>query len=303
MTSKRDTLQPSPRHLLLGAVLHAQRRKADKTLREVANLIHKHHAQVAQWELGVRKPDAEHVGGILCALSVAPDDHAYISSLARTTDHSVVILHPAHHRHHAEARNHFTQRAKSFVDYHPTLVPASLWTSDYARVVLKDLGAAPGCVSEFVKTQAEQRRLLRTPTAETRRKQVEVFLGEPALSSHLQAPEVTCSQLRFLRALEKANPMIRVRIVPSEICGSPALQAPFTCYETAAGPVTYFAHHSAGVFAPDHGAYRRLTADLRLLALPTTQSRKVIDDRIRNLERLSPAAELAQPPTAIEAHR
>lgn len=295
MTNKQDAPQPSPRHLLLGAALHAQRRRAGTTLREVANLIRKHHGLIAQWELGVRKPDAEHVGGILCALAVSPDDHAYISSLARTTDPSVVILQPAHHRHHADARNHFTQLARSFVDYNPTLTPGSLWTSDYARAVLKEHDATPGEIGEFVKAQAAQRQLLRTPTAESRNKQVEVFLGEPALSNPALAPDVTRGQLRFLRAREKANPMVRVRIVPSKSCARPALRAPFTHYETFAGPVAY---HSAGVFAPDQGAYRRLAANLRVLALSTTESRQVIDDRIRESEAHAAAAGLRRTPAA-----
>ncbi|MYW90511.1 helix-turn-helix transcriptional regulator [Amycolatopsis rubida] len=302
VTKNHDAPQPSPRHLLLGAVLHAQRRKADKTLREVADQIHKYHSQVAQWELGLRKPDAEHVGGILCALAVARDDHAYISGLARATDPSVVILQPSHHRHHAEARNHFTRLSKSFVDYHPTLIPSSVWTSDYARAVLKDHGAAPGDVGEFVKAQAAQRRLLRTPTEQSRKKQIEIFVTAPALSAPTPAPGVTRGQLRFLRALEKANPMVRVRIIPSESRARPALPDPFTCYETSTGPVAYFAHHSAGIFAPDHGAYGQLAANLRVLALSTTESRQVIDDRIQESEAHSPAAERRQTPTASEAH-
>ncbi|WP_037817326.1 MULTISPECIES: Scr1 family TA system antitoxin-like transcriptional regulator [Amycolatopsis] len=301
MTKSHNTSQPSPRHLLLGAVLHAQRSTTRMTLREVGNLIHKHHAQIAQWELGVRKPDAEHVGGILCALRICPDDHAYISSLARTTDPSVVILQPAHHRHHAEARKHFNQLARSFVDYHPTLIPASVWTSDYARAVLKDHGATPGEIGEFVNAQAAQRRLLQTPTTQSRRKQVEIFIGEPALSGPAPAPDIILGQLRFLRALGNANPMVRVRVLSPEICARPTLGHPFTCYETSAGPVAYFAHHSAGVFAPDHGAYRRLTADLRLLALSTNDSRQAINDRIQELDTPSPATEPPCTPAASEA--
>ncbi|GAA1034300.1 Scr1 family TA system antitoxin-like transcriptional regulator [Amycolatopsis sp. NPDC000673] len=301
VTKSHNASQPSPRHLLLGAVLHAQRSKAEMTLREVGDLIHKHHSQIAQWELGVRKLDAEHVGGILCALAVSPDDHAYISGLARTTDPSVVILQPAHHRHHAEARKHFTQLAMSFADYHPTLIPVSVWTSDYARAVLKDHGASPGEIGEFVNAQAAQRRLLRTPTRDSRRKQVEVFVGEPALSGPVPAPNIVLGQLRFLRALGNATRMVRVRVLPSEICSRPSLRDPFTCYETSAGPVAYFAHHSAGVFAPDNGAYQRLTADLRLLALSTTASRRVIDDRIQELDAPVPATEASCTPKASEA--
>lgn len=169
------------------------------------------------------------------------------------------------------------QRAREIKTSQPLLIHGLLQTEDYARAILRDRRPTDteAEIEELVAGRMERQAVLKRNRPPT----LLMMLDETAIRRPVGGRETMKAQLtRLLDAT--VNPQVVIQIVPQSTENNPALNGPFTLLATEETEVLYMETPLFGtaIDSPEAiGHYERLFGDIRGVALPPRESRKLIE--------------------------
>ncbi|GAB3214044.1 hypothetical protein GCM10027294_51020 [Marinactinospora endophytica] len=174
-------------------------------------------------------------------------------------------------------------RAREIKTSQPLLIHGLLQTEKYARTILRD-GRPMDTdeeIDELVVGRMERQNVLKRE----RPPSFLMVLDEAAIRRPVGGREIMAAQLaHLLEAMEK--PQIVIQIIPQATENNPALNGSFTLLTTEESEVLYMETPLSGtaVDSPEViGRYERIFGDIRAVALPPQESRKLIETVRREL--------------------
>jgi transcriptional regulator with XRE-family HTH domain len=214
-----------PRNRAVGGWLKRLRREAGLTVREAAERVGWNASGVSFIEVAERTPLVEDVAALLTVYGVVDERRRLIVDMAKSmVDKACWWTSAAAGLQPEIAASMHERCASRITDWSPSLIPALLQTSDYARAV--------SAVDDHETQQIEELVAARGERAEAVKRVPYVgFLGEEALNTPVGGPVVHGRQLRHLADIARRG-MVRVvrRCIPH-----PGLRGPWTTLHYADG--------------------------------------------------------------------
>jgi transcriptional regulator with XRE-family HTH domain len=213
------------RALQLGAELRDARKKADKTIVQVAEALGYHHSTISRWERGETMPTVADIGAVLVVLGITGDHRDQLIELAR---HDSVLdwVAPGMGKQLALLIE-YERIAHRVAEINPVLIPGLLQTSDYARSLMLGAGATPGEADRGTKTRMDRQDVL---TRKQRPVHYLAIFGEYALRYPACDDVVMVEQLGHLITMG-ARPNVTIEVVPFDQRYTRALEGRFILLE------------------------------------------------------------------------
>jgi transcriptional regulator with XRE-family HTH domain len=213
------------RAVQLGAELRDARKRAELTLKNVAEALGRDHSTLSRWESGTHKPDVEDVSAVLAILGITGEERNRILELARHDGVKDWVA-PGIERQLAALIEH-EGVAELITAISPLLIPGLLQTKSYARSIMLSIGLSHA--------QAEKNSVIRLGRQNvlTRVKPVNyiAIIGEQSIRYPAASKEVMTEQLHHLLLMAK-RPNVTIQVLPLDLYRyTPALEGRFILLE------------------------------------------------------------------------
>jgi transcriptional regulator with XRE-family HTH domain len=213
------------RALQLGAELREARKKADKTIVQVAEALGYHHSTISRWERGETMPTVADIGAVLVVLGITGDDRDQLVELARH-DGVPDWVAPGIGKQLALLIE-YERIAHRVAEINPLLIPGLLQTSAYARALMIAEGATSGQAEQWTKIRMDRQSVL---TRKQRPMHYLAIIGEQALRYPPCEDAILVDQLDHLITMG-ARPNVTVEVLPFGRRCAPALEGRFILLE------------------------------------------------------------------------
>lgn len=168
--------------------------------------------------------------------------------------------------------------ARSWTSFEPIRIPGLLQTQSYMTALMLDAGMLPADgVESRITTRLKRQRVLRGRNAPG----LLFYIHENALRLPVGSKQVMEDQIWHL-LMESSRPGCEIRVVPVSAGAYAAMSGSFVFWQFHEhSPVVYLELENASLFcesADDIATYRRILANLSMLALDRLQSREWLAD-------------------------
>ncbi|MDA0566038.1 helix-turn-helix domain-containing protein [Streptomonospora sp. S1-112] len=257
----------NPKWVRFGRELRRIRDQSGLSQQQLGREISVSHAMISAMERGARGARREHVERIDQVLSTGG---TLVRALERLSEHNgfptwfrgVVSL---------------EQQATEIKSFQPLLVHGLLQTEDYARTILRD--GRPMDTDAEIEELVQARMARQSILASDHAPLLLLVLDETAIQRPVGGPRIMRAQLdHLLEASESSR--VTLQIVPLATENNPGLSGPFTLLYVQGADILYMETPLSG--APvealeEVSQYARLLGDIRGVALPPRESRKLIE--------------------------
>lgn len=278
------TNEHTPKGRLLGAELREHRKKADLTVREMAQHLGTSHVTISRYETGARIPHPEDVARILATLRVTGTEYEELVDFARNAGEKNTFARTSSNPHkHLVDLAEFERSAVSIVDVAPKVIPGLLQTAYYAREVMRGLPV------EEREIRVGLRMSRRDVLLDTSPPHLKAIVAEHALREPLGGHEVMAAQLRHLQNLV-ARSGLALRVMPSDLTRwTPAHDGAFVLFEFhKAPPIVHLEHFRSSAFlfdSKDVAAYQHAVPDIETATLSSSDSAELVESIATEMER------------------
>lgn len=263
---------------------HWLARSPRPTTRDVGRQLGVSHTTVSRWLDGTLVPTAEQTEALAGALGIAGKARADLLQVAAwvtpkraTPNRGTPGLFGISHQT-ADAME-LEKQATSITEWSPLRIPDLLQCEDYARQVPSDMSDLP--------SKSERQAAV----IEGGRTKYEVFLGRPALTWRVGGVTVMAKQVgQLIEVLDQRLAAVRLVLEGSD--WHDGQLGPFALYDRGDGESSDVIQHLGAVtLLTDRevvGRYRQLGATLEQIALTPEETRRHLEDVLRDLRTTSP---------------
>jgi transcriptional regulator with XRE-family HTH domain len=213
------------RALQLGAELREARKKADKTIVQVAEALGYHHSTISRWERGETMPSVADIGAVLVVLGITGDDRDHLIELARY-DGVPDWVAPGIGKQLALLIE-YERIAHRVAEMNPLMIPGLLQTSAYARALMIADGTTPGKAEQRTKIRMDRQNVL---TRKQRPVHYLAIIGEQALRYPPCDDAQVVEQFDHLLTMG-ARPNVTIEVLPFDRRCTLALEGRFILLE------------------------------------------------------------------------
>lgn len=274
----------TPKGLRLAAALRAARESKGLTLRELGERIGRNSGVVSRYETADRTPKPEDVAQLLTALEIRGAQYDEILALAYDTDApGWVAWTIPDQRQQLLAMVDAEQNATRIDHVSPSLFPGILQAEEYMTAIMSGGDIPPDETARRVRIRLGRRQALLNP----RPLDLHSFIGEAALHWMVGGPGVLADQLRHVLHLGRL-PNVQVRVVPFRSGWQPSLEGQFMVIDRA---IVHLETRKSGIFLHNRGdvaSYLDAVDMVRQVACSVAESKALLADRLRELERTAP---------------
>ncbi|GAA5169250.1 MULTISPECIES: helix-turn-helix domain-containing protein [Amycolatopsis] len=254
------------------------------TTRDIGRQLGVSHTTVSRWLDGTLVPTGEQTKALADTLGITGKARADLLQVAAwvtpkraTPNRGTPGLFGISHQ--TAKAMELEKQATSITEWSPLRIPDLLQSDDYARHVTSDMSDLP--------SKSERQAAV----VEHRRTKYEVFLGRPALTWRVGGVTVMAKQVqRLIEVLDQR--WAAVRLVLEGPDWHDGQLGPFALYDRDDGEDAVVIQHLGAVtLLTDReivGRYRQLRATLARLALTPAETRRHLEDVLRELRTPSP---------------